>query len=138
MDTDHFLKDLVKDAGEPGFRAEPWYNKDGDCLIYKGENVAVVARRVDSILTLYESAESGHVIGFKIKGVRHLLSPLCHGVMAVGAVTDQTGQILSVAMVVIHAFSRERPTIARQQGYAEALGTLGENLRATPLEPAMA
>jgi hypothetical protein len=113
-----------KEAGPPGFVARLWYNPDGDCLVYKSQNVAVVAARVDDILTIYESAVDDKAIGFKIKGVKHLLQEMGCGAMAVGTATDQAGEIVTVAMVFLQAFSSDRPTIARREGYARAWETL--------------
>lgn len=118
------LDAFEKKEGAPGFTARPWYNPDGDCITYKSQNVAVVAVRVDDILTIFESAENDKAIGFKIKGVKHLLEKMGCGVMAVGAATDHAGEIVTVATVFLQAFSSDRPTIARREGYARAMETL--------------
>ena len=131
----HFLEDLVKDAGEPGFRNEAWYNADGDCFVYKSAPVAVVAERVDDVLTIYESAEDGRAIGFKIKGVQHILSSMgCHA-LAIGAAKDETGQIISVAMILIQALlqTTNKATIATREGYARALEAAAPPLLAKPI-----
>ncbi len=125
MDKERFSADLagfVGAEGEPGFVAEPWYNPHGDCLVYKCEEVAVVAERVDDVLTIYESADDGSAIGFKIKGVCHLLQEMGCDTMAVMAATDESGEIVevSVAMILFEAFIQDRPTIARREGYARA------------------
>ena len=39
----HFLADMM--GGTPEFRPEPWYNPDGDCIVYK---VYSLIRRTDS------------------------------------------------------------------------------------------
>ena len=51
----HFLADTV--GSKPTFSEEPWYNQDGDCLVYKMANEASVADRIDELLTIYRSAE---------------------------------------------------------------------------------
>ena len=117
------IRRFSETAGEPGFSATPWYNPHGDCLIYKSEEVAVVAERVDDVLTIYESAETGKAIGFKIKGVAHLLRELGHKVMAVEAATDGTEELVAVSVttMLLKAFSRAKPTNKRLEGYARAI-----------------
>ena len=67
MAEEHFLAASMQ--GEPTFRAEPWYNPYGDCLVYKMANEAAIADRIDELLTVYRSAEDNRPIGFQIKGV---------------------------------------------------------------------
>jgi hypothetical protein len=93
-------------------------------LVFKSENVAAVAQRVDGILTIYESAVDGKTIGFKIKGVQHLLRKMGCKAIAFGTGTHRSGEIVTVAMVFLQAFSLDRPTIARREGYARALETI--------------
>lgn len=69
MET-HFLSDFI--AGQTRQSPEPWYNSDGDCIIYQMCDEAVVAERVDEVLTIYNSAISGKAIGYQIKGVAAL------------------------------------------------------------------
>jgi hypothetical protein len=119
MDKRHFLADFV--TGEPGFTPEPWYNPHGDCLVYKAENVATVAERVDNILTIYESAVDGSTIGFKIKGVKHLLEKMgCHA-MAVVARTGESGQIeeISLSMILLAAYESGPADNVRRARYAK-------------------
>ena len=119
MEKRHFLADYVE--GEPGFRAEPWYNPHGDCLVFKSEEVAVVAHRVDEILTVYESAETGKTIGFQIKGVGHLLKQFrCDG-LAVGTLAQPDGDIIgiSLAAILLRAYREGPDTIARRVTYSE-------------------
>lgn len=40
----HFLADMME--GEPTFKAEPWYNAYGDCVVYKMVDEAIVANRL--------------------------------------------------------------------------------------------
>lgn len=92
----HFLSDFV--TGQPGFRSEPWYNPYGDCIEYQTVNEAVVADRIDGLLTIYRSAVTDKPIGFQIKGVRVLLEKLrCHGV---GTLTSEAenGELLSLSL----------------------------------------
>jgi len=119
MEKRHFLADYVE--GEPGFRAEPWYNPHGDCLVFKSEEVAVVAHRVDEILTVYESAETGKTIGFQIKGIGHLLKQFrCDG-LAVGTLAQPDGDIIEISLVAIlmQAYRDGPNTIERRVTYVD-------------------
>src|SRR5829696_3243474 len=66
---EHFLKDFVAGLTRHEGPPEPWYNPDGDCIIYQTEDEAIVADRIDESLTIYRAIESGKAIGFQIKGV---------------------------------------------------------------------
>ena len=57
----------------PVFSSEPWYNQDGDCLTVKFKNTADYASRVDGILTVFKDIETDEVVGFLIKGIKHLV-----------------------------------------------------------------
>ena len=45
----HFLRDVV--LGDPEFHPDPWYNPHGDCIIHQIANEAVVAERIDELLS---------------------------------------------------------------------------------------
>ena len=52
-----FLKDFVKDLNIlDTFVVRPWYNRQGDCLVYQTVDEAAVAERIDALLTIYRSA----------------------------------------------------------------------------------
>lgn len=92
----HFLSEFVE--GEPGFSAEPWYNPYGDCIEYQTVNEAIVADRIDGLLTIYRSALDNRRIGFQIKGVRTLLENLkYHGVATLSSEAEN-GELLSVSL----------------------------------------
>lgn len=115
----HFLEAEME--GEPGFVPRPWYNRHGDCIVFKAEDVGVVAERVDDILTLYYSAEDRSPVGFQIKGVRHLMHKLrCNTVQASGE-SSTRGQVrIELAFLLMTAYDARPPTIARREGYARA------------------
>ena len=122
------IEGLEAAHGRPEFVAELWYNAEGDCLVYKAENVAVVAEWVDEVLTLYESADDGHTIGFKIKGVQHVFKEAGYDIVAVGMATSESGESVTVAMVLVQALLHKRATIRRREGYARAFESLGARL----------
>src|ERR1700759_5316073 len=64
----HFLNEFVKDVERSS--PEPWYNPEGDCIVYQMLNEATVAERIDDILTIYHSVLTDNAIGVQIKGVQ--------------------------------------------------------------------
>lgn len=121
MDT-HFLASDV--TGTPGFSAEPWYNPDGDCLVCRIANEAIVADRIDGVLTIYRSAIDDRPIGFQLKGIRSLLSRYGADLLAIQCTTDQAGaneQLVSVRAMLLVAYERGPQSIGRRQAYACAL-----------------
>lgn len=112
----HFLADEM--TGERGFKAEPWYNKYGDCVVFKSEDVGVVAERIDDILTLYYSIEGRRPVGFQLKGVKHLMQRHgCNTVAVTGAATENEIKISLLLMIAYDAGPRN---IQRRLGYANA------------------
>ena len=114
----HFLEGLVE--GEPGFSPKPWYNRHGDCIVFKAQDVGVVAERIDDILTLYFSAEDNRPVGFQIKGVKYLLDRFrCNAVQISGEL--QKGRLtVSLAFILLAAYDSGPRTISRRVGYAQA------------------
>jgi hypothetical protein len=118
----HFLNDFV--SGQSGFRAEPWYNPYGDCIVYQTQNEAVVADRIDSLLTVYRSASDNTPIGFQIKGVRALLEKF--GLDAVAIMSEETAgkiQRISVALLLLMAFKYGDVTREMLQAYADVISS---------------
>src|SRR6266498_1334792 len=68
---EHFLKDFV--SGPSGVPPEPWYNPHGDCIIYQTTNEAIVADRIDEVLTIYRSFETSKAVGYQIKDVAAII-----------------------------------------------------------------
>lgn len=77
----HFLAGELE--GLPRFVPEVWYNAIGDCVEFCAEDVAVVADRIDDVITIYRSAVDERPIGFQIKGVLALLRLLDASMMRV-------------------------------------------------------
>ncbi len=117
----HFLSDYVE--GEQGFRAEPWYNPFGDCIIYQTKNEAIVGDRIDHILTLYRSAIDNEVIGYQIKDVRAILSRLGANALAVTSeINGESDSVKSISVValLLAAYEEAPHSIRRRTGYAHA------------------
>jgi hypothetical protein len=92
----HFLSGFVE--GEPGFRREAWYNPYGDCIEYQTVNEAIVADRIDGLLTIYRSAVDNRPIGFQIKGAKTLVEKLkCQGLITLSSEAEN-GELLSVSL----------------------------------------
>ena len=86
MVEQHFLADTI--GNKPTFSAEPWYNQDGDCLVYKMASEASVADRIDELLTIYRSAEDNRPIGFQIKGIGAIIRKFGLAGLAISSKSD--------------------------------------------------
>lgn len=116
----HFLSDFV--SGESRFVAEPWYNPDGDCIVYQMANEAVVADRIDAILTIYRSVETKRAIGYQIKGVAALARKFGFDGMLVQSTQDKECiKQVSLSALLLAAYEDGPKTISRRRGYADAL-----------------
>ena len=71
------LEEYLK-GKEPVFSPEPWYNQNGDCLIVKFRDTADYSSRVDGVLTVFKDIETDEVVGFLIKGIKHLVESRAH------------------------------------------------------------
>ncbi len=62
--------------------SEPWsgpkafFNSDGDCIELLLSNASYRARRLDSLVTVYENRDSGELVGAVVKGVRGFISEI--------------------------------------------------------------
>ena len=116
----HFLNDFV--SGSSKFRSEPWYNSDGDCIIYQTADEAVVADRIDEFLTVYRSAQDNRPIGFQIKGVQAIINKF--GLEALAVSVEDTGERItkiSVTAILLAAYEQGAGTLRRRQAYAEVI-----------------
>lgn len=59
--------------GLPEFSVKPYYEPDCDSLILYVRNEPSYARRLNSLLTLFLSAEDHSLVGCEVKGVQRLL-----------------------------------------------------------------
>jgi hypothetical protein len=123
---ENFLKDFVE--GEPKFKAEPWYNLDGDCIHYQAADEAVYAERIDSFLTLYRSAIDDRVIGFQVKGIRAILKMFEATEMVIRA-KKKADQPVSVIELVVYALKAGdgKPSEDQFLDLASLLPTLRDN-----------
>ena len=118
----HFLEGMMEGEGKPEFRAEPWYNPDGDCIVFKMADEAIVAERVDELLTVYNSAVDNRPIGFQIKGVQAIIRKLGLDGLAVASESDGTAvKAISIAALLLAAYEEGEPTLARRRAYASVM-----------------
>ncbi len=135
----HFLADMMAGEGKPEFRAEPWYNPHGDCIVYKTADEAVVADRIDELLTVYNSAVDNRPIGFQIKGVHAIICKLGLDGLAVASEADAGGvKSISIAALLLAAYEEGEPTLARRRAYASVMGcsVKKQTIPADDLQPA--
>lgn len=59
-----------------GFEPHPYYSADGDFLTFFFRGDDHYEERIDKLLTVYRSMENDELVGWKIKGVRHILDTL--------------------------------------------------------------
>ena len=131
----HFLNDMME--GQPTFRPEPWYNPYGDYIIYQMEDEAVVADRVDELLTVYRSAIDNRPIGYQIKGVHAILSRFGLDAITVESHSEQGSvKSISVSMLLLAAYESKPATIGRRTGYADAMRFSQKDIRVDELQAA--
>ena len=117
---EHFLADMME--GSPRFKPEPWYNPYGDCIVYKMVDEAVVAERVDEVLTVYNSAVDNRPIGFQIKGIHAIISRFGLDGLAVESEADAEGvKSVSIALLLLAAYEEGPRTLGRRKAYAAAM-----------------
>jgi hypothetical protein len=116
---EHFLKDFV--SGPRGGEHRPWYNPDGDCVIYQTSDEATIAERIDDVLTIYVSAISEKPIGFQIKGIGAMINQFGWAAAAVEC-EERNKELLQVSLsaLLLTAYESGPKTIGRRQAYIRA------------------
>jgi hypothetical protein len=133
----HFLADRME--GTPSFRAEPWYNPYGDCIVYQMADEAVVADRVDELLTVYNSAIDNRPIGFQIKGVAGIIRKLGLVGLTVESQADaRSVKSISITALLLAAYEEGPRTLSRRKAYASAMDfpAKSQTIPADELQPA--
>jgi len=117
---EHFLADRME--GTPEFRAEPWYNPHGDCVVFQMADEAFVAERVDEVLTVYNSAIDNRPIGFQIKGVRAIITRFGLDGLVVSSEANARGvRSISITALLLAAYDEGPRTLGRRKAYAAAM-----------------
>lgn len=133
----HFLADTI--SGKSKFRAEPWYNPDGDCIVFKVADEAVVADRIDELLTIFNSAVDDRPIGFQIKGVQAIIRKYgLHGLMVESEDNAHMMKRVSITALLLEAYRDGPQTLSRRKAYATAMECPedGRTILAEALQPA--
>jgi hypothetical protein len=113
----HFLQSMMR--GRPKFRAEPWYNPHGDCVVFQLADEAFVAERIDELLTVYHSVIDKRTIGFQIKGVQAMINKFGLDGLAVTSETDSDGvKSVSIAALLLAAYEEGPRTVGRRKAYS--------------------
>lgn len=131
----HFLEHIVAD--EEREQAKPWYNAEGDCIIYQVADEAVVAERIDEILTIYRSALTDKPIGYQIKGVVALARRFgWEGVRVQCKIDGEEIVEVSLSALLLAAYEQGPKTIGRRKAYADAFESCADSprIRAEDLE----
>ncbi len=116
----HFLAEMI--GSKPTFSEEPWYNQDGDCLVYKMANEASVADRIDELLTIDRSAVDNRPIGFQIKGISAIIAKFRFAGLSISSESDaDTVRSFSITALLLAAYEDRPFTLNRRIGYAEAM-----------------
>jgi hypothetical protein len=133
----HFLEGIL--GNRPSFSPEPWYNPYGDCLVCQTANEAVVADRVDEVLTIYRSGIDNRPIGFQVKGISALIRTFGLDGLSVQS-ESEAGEITSVSVyaLLLAAYERGPRTVRRRQAYTCALesGPFRDRIERRDLQPA--
>jgi len=115
--------------GPEEFRVRPWYNPYGDCIVFHASEEAGYADRVDGVLTLYRSLDTGSVIGFQVKGVSAIVEKSESNGMAVQAKGEgEDVHEITISLLLVMALSEEELTDDRRKAYAEAASLTGERV----------
>jgi len=99
-----------------GFVPHPMYSRDGDTLTFFFRNEEAYAERVDELLTIYKTFDSGELAGCKIKGVRSLLKRI----RSFGVSLRPEGENVQLGLLFLSAASAGPPQMVRE--YYQELG----------------
>jgi hypothetical protein len=132
---EHFLNHLV--AGENREPSRPWYNAAGDCIVYQMADEAIVADRIDEVLTIYRSAITDKPIGYEIKGVMALTRRFgWEGILVKSQHDAGELKAVSLSALLLVAYEQGPKTMRRRRAYADAFDSCAgqSRLRAEDLE----
>jgi hypothetical protein len=119
---EHFLNEFVSGISrDVPDNPKPWYNPAGDCITFQMADEAVVADRIDGILTIYRSAIDERPIGFQIKDVGAITRQFGLKGISVECRADKHElQEVSISALLLAAYEQGPQTIGRRTGYATA------------------
>lgn len=77
MPREDFANNVLETAGQAGeFIPQAYYDPDGDCIEFIAKPDPFYGERIDDLVTVYYSQDSGEIIGSLIKGVSVFLKKL--------------------------------------------------------------
>lgn len=119
---EHFLKEFVSGVSrDTSDTSKPWFNPAGDCITFQMADEALVADRIDGLLTIYRSAIDERPIGFQIKGVAAISRRFGLKGICVECMSDKHElQAVSISTLLLAAYEQGPLTTGRRTGYAAA------------------
>jgi hypothetical protein len=72
----------------------------GDCVVFQMADEAIVADRIDEVLTIYRSAVDDRTIGFQIKGIAAIIKKFGLDGLIVESQSD-AGRVKSVSVMAL-------------------------------------
>lgn len=102
---------------------KPYYEESADSLFYFFQDGASNAHRIDGLITLYRSIESGELVGIQIKRIRKFIQEL--------AKKSNVPPVITVKFILQHAANAEnklREQVAELMSMPEAEQALPEEV----------
>jgi hypothetical protein len=124
------LVEYLKGRRPLGFRSRPFISRDGDFLTFYFEDADHFAERVDDILTVYRSMDGNRFVGFKLKGVAHLLDTV--GDFFFHVFGDNGELLLSMLLIAGTLKTKEASALPIYQDFVEKTRTVSVSRRDLP------
>lgn len=109
MSNEYFAKRVMELAHPEPFKPVSYYDSDGDCIEFFFSDDDYYAERVDELLTVYYSRQSGKIIGSLIKGVRKLYQNVISRYPGF-SIEVQDGKIRLAHLFRARLWSEEKPS----------------------------
>jgi hypothetical protein len=125
------LIEYLKSRKPKGFKSCPFYSREGDFLTFFFQDDDYYAERIDEILTVFRSHKTKKFVGFKLKGVAHLLTML--GTVRVRVVDDEGNLRLFMLLLAGSMRTREPYALPYYQRFVKR--TIDVPIRREELQP---
>lgn len=72
---DEFIEEIKKTQAYKDLpdKSEPWYNKDGDCIMYIWSNEDTIGDWLNERITVFRSPRERSIIGFAVYGISAIM-----------------------------------------------------------------
>ncbi|MGC8561271.1 MAG: hypothetical protein ACP5O1_11405 [Phycisphaerae bacterium] len=121
MSDSQFAKEVLsRFPAAPAFKPFATYDPDGDCIEFFTSDDTFYAERVDDLLTVYRSQDTGEVIGSLVKGVSGLFRKLGENLPGL-CIEIQDGSVKLEHLFLLAHWARESPEI-RTITYKKLIG----------------